>query len=88
MHLRGWISFFQEAPNERGDKRSDSSIRSYGITLHAFCRWLEREEVIEKPSPRALRCLAPEQKFVSTFTPEEVGKLLEACHGGNKHSRN
>src|SRR5712691_4757352 len=48
-HLREWISYLQETPSRRGKKRSDETIRSYGRALLAFCRWLEQEDVIEKP---------------------------------------
>jgi site-specific recombinase XerD len=83
-HLRGWIGFFQKTPNQRGEKRSDASIRSYGIDLLAFCRWLEREEVLVKPISTRFRLPRVEEKFIPTFTSEDVQKLLDACEDGNK----
>ena len=49
VHLGGWISYLQKTPTYRGKKLSDDSIHSYGQSLLAFCHWLEREELIEKP---------------------------------------
>lgn len=81
-HLRGWIAHLQKTPTYRGKKLSDESIHSYGQSLLAFCHWLEREELIEKPITTRFRLPRVEEKFIPTFTPDEVQKLLEACEEG------
>src|SRR6266478_4071927 len=49
---------------------------SYGQSLLAFCHWLEREELLEKPITTRFRLPRVEEKFISTFTSEDVQKLL------------
>src|SRR5579871_1925908 len=83
VHLRGWISYLQKTPTYRGKKLSDDSIHSYGQSLLAFCHWLEREEVIEKPITTRFRLPRVEEKFIPTFTSEDVQKLLNACEEGD-----
>jgi site-specific recombinase XerD len=83
VHLRGWISYLQKTPTYRGKKLADASIHSYGQSLLAFCHWLEREELIEKPITTRFRLPRVEEKFIPTFTSEEVQKLLNACEEGN-----
>lgn len=78
-HLRGWISYLQKTPTYRGEKLSDESVHSYGQSLLAFCHWLEREELLEKPITTRFRLPRVEEKFISTFTSEDVQKLLDAC---------
>lgn len=83
VHLRGWISYLQKTPTYRGKKLSDDSVHSYGQSLLAFCHWLEREEVIEKPITTRFRLPRVEEKFIPTFTSDEVQKLLKACEEGD-----
>jgi site-specific recombinase XerD len=82
-HLRGWISYLQKTPTYRGQKMSDDTIHSYGQSLLAFCHWLEREELIEKPITTRFRLPRVEEKFIPTFTSEDVRKLLDACEEGD-----
>src|SRR5579885_546055 len=81
-HLRCWISYLQKTPTYRGKKLSDDSIHSYGQSLLAFCHWLEREEYLEKPITTRFKLPRVEEKFIPTFTSEEVQKLLDACEEG------
>jgi len=83
VHLRGWISYLQKTPTYRGKKLADDSIHSYGQSLMAFCHWLEREELIEKPITTRFRLPRVEEKFIPTFTSEDVRKLLDACEEGD-----
>jgi site-specific recombinase XerD len=83
VHLRGWISYLQKTPTYRGKKMSDDSIHSYGQSLLAFCHWLEREELLEKPITTRFRLPRVEEKFIPTFTSEDVQKLLDACEEGD-----
>ena len=76
VHLRGWIGYLQKTPTYRGKKLSDDSIHSYGQSLLAFCHWLEREELIEKPITTRFRLPRVEGKFIPTFTSDDVQKLL------------
>jgi len=84
VHLRGWISHLQKTPSQYGRKRRDSSIHTSGTVLRAFCHWLEREEIIEKPVTTRFRLPHVEQEFIPTFTPEDIEKLLAACEEGDK----
>lgn len=79
IHLRGWIGHLQKTPTYRGKKLSDESIHSYGQSLMAFCHWLEREEIIEKPITTRFKLPKVEEKFIATFTSDDVQKLLDAC---------
>lgn len=82
-HLRGWISHLQKTSTPRDKKRSDESIHSYGQSLLAFCHWLESEEMIPKPITPRFKLPRVEQKFIPTFTFEEVDKLFAACEEGD-----
>jgi site-specific recombinase XerD len=79
IHLRGWMSHLQKAPSRRGTPFADSTIHQYGQVLASFCRWLEQEEVLEKPITPRFKLPRVEEKFIPTFTPEDVEKLLAAC---------
>jgi site-specific recombinase XerD len=83
-HLRGWISHLQKTPARHGGKRSDSSVHTYGMSMLAFCHWLEQEEVIEKPITARFRLPRVEKKFIPTFEREDVSTLLAACEEGDK----
>jgi site-specific recombinase XerD len=65
---------------------SDASIQSYGRSLAAFCHWLEKEEVIEKPITTHFKLPRMEKKFVPTFTPDEVERLLVACEADRRYT--
>ncbi len=84
-HLRGWINYLQKTPTYRGKKLSDESIHSYGQSLLAFCHWLEREELLQKPITTRFRLPRAEEKFKPSFTSEDVQKLLDACEEGDQN---
>src|ERR1700674_938646 len=63
VYLREWIGHLQESPSRRGGKHSDEYIRSCGRALLSFCRWMEEEEVIEKPISTRFKLPRAEQKF-------------------------
>jgi len=83
-HLRGWMSYLQKSPGRRGQKRSDSTVYRYGMSMLAFLHWLEQEEVIVKPITTRFRLPHVEQKFIPTYTASDIGKLLEACEEGDE----
>jgi len=83
VHLRGWISHLQKTPTYRGKKLSDDSVHSYGQSILAFCHWLEREELLQKPITTRFRLPRVEEKFKPTFTSEDIQKLLDACEEGD-----
>jgi site-specific recombinase XerD len=78
-HLRGWIAYLKKTPTYRGKSLSDESIHSYGQSLLAFCHWLEREEKIEKPITTRFKLPRKEEKFVPTYSQDDIRKLLDAC---------
>ncbi|HLI06247.1 MAG TPA: tyrosine-type recombinase/integrase [Ktedonobacteraceae bacterium] len=79
VHLREWISHLQDTPSSRGEKRSDAYVASCARALLAFCHWLEEEGVIEKPISTRFKLPRVEQKFIPTFTSEDVKLLFDAC---------
>lgn len=83
-HLRGWMSYLQKSPARRGQKRSDSTVYRYGMSMLAFLHWLEREEVIVKPVTTRFRLPRVEQKFIPTYNAGDIEKLLEACEEGDE----
>jgi site-specific recombinase XerD len=85
FHLRGWMSYLQKTPSERGKKLSDTTIRQYGVHMLVFCHWLEHEGIIEKPITTRFSLPKVEQKFIPTFTPDDVSKLLAACDEGSRN---
>jgi site-specific recombinase XerD len=42
-HLRGWISYLQKTPNQRGKMYADSTVHLWSVSILAFCHWLEQE---------------------------------------------
>ena len=75
-HLRGWMAYLKKTPTYRNKPLSDESIHSYGQSLLAFCHWLEVEEKIEKPITPRFKLPRVEEKFIPTFTSDDIGKLL------------
>jgi site-specific recombinase XerD len=84
-HLRAWISFLQKTTTRRGAPLEDATIHQYGVHLSVFCHWLEHEEIIEKPISTRFKLPKVEQKFIPTFTPEDVQKMLVACEEGQRN---
>jgi site-specific recombinase XerD len=84
-HLRGWMGYLKETLTYRGNPMSDESIHSYGQSMLAFCHWLEQEEMLEKPITTRFKLPRKEEKFIPTFTHEDVKKLLEACEAGSQY---
>jgi site-specific recombinase XerD len=84
-HLRGWMSYLQKTPTRLGRKRGDATINRYGMSMLAFLHWLEKEEVIQKPITTRFKLPRVEQKFIPTFTPGDIEKLLAACEEGDEH---
>lgn len=78
-HLRGWMGYLKKTPTYRNKSLSDDSIHSYGQSLLTFCRWLEEDELIEKPISSRFKLPRVEKKFIPTYTPEDIKKLLDAC---------
>ena len=48
-----------------------------------FWYWLEQEEKLPKPITPRFKLPRIEKKFVPTYTPDDVQKLLEACEEGD-----
>lgn len=84
-HLRSWISYLQTTTSRHGKKLDDATIRQYGVHMQVFCRWLENEGEIEKPITTRFKLPKAEQKFIPTYTPDDVKKLLEVCDEGARN---
>lgn len=83
-HLRGWVSYLQKTPSRRGSKRSDSTVQQYSLIMVVFCHWLEFEGKIEKPITTRFKLPKVEEKFIPTFTPDDIEQLLRACDEGDR----
>ncbi len=79
MHLRGWMSYLQKTPNKRGKLYGDSTVHLWGVSILAFCHWLEQEGIISESVTSRFKLPRTEEKFIPTFTAEEVQKLFDAC---------
>jgi len=78
-HLRGWMSYLQKTPNKQGRMYKDSTINIQGVSVLAFCHWLEQEEIVAEPITKRFRLPRVEKGFIPTFTAEEIQKLFRAC---------
>lgn len=85
IHLRGWVSYLQKNPSRHTSKLNDTTVRQYAVHLQVFCRWLEHEGIIEKPITTRFKLPKVEQKFIPTFTPDDVKKLLDVCDEGSRN---
>jgi len=85
-HLRAWVAHLQKTPSRLGDSLSDRTVHQYALCLLVFCHWLEQEELIAKPITTRFKLPRVEKKFVPTFTPEDVEKLLGACEADKRYS--
>jgi site-specific recombinase XerD len=87
LHLRAWVGHLQQRPSlKTGKKLSDQTIYTYGETLLKFCHWLEREEVLAKPITTKFKLPRVEQKYIPTFTSEDVERLMTACEAGTRYT--
>lgn len=78
-HLRGWMSHLQKTPNKRGKMYKDSTVHLWGVNILAFCHWLEQEGIVRESVTKRFKLPRTEEKFIPTFTSEEVQKLFGAC---------
>jgi site-specific recombinase XerD len=78
-HLRGWIAHLQQTPSKRGKPRAESTIHLCGVSMLAFCHWLEEEGYIEHRVTARFKLPRMEKKFIPTYTTDDVKKLFEAC---------
>ncbi len=85
-HLRAWITHLQKTPTRRKEELRDTTVRQYVSYTHLFCHWLETEEILEKPITTRFRLPRVEKKFIPTFTPEDVERLLDACEAGGRYT--
>lgn len=81
-HLRDWLIYLQSIVCRTGKPFDVSTVRQYGIRLTIFCHWLESEEVIEKAITTRFKLPKEETKFIPTFTPDDVQRMLDACEEG------
>ncbi len=85
-HLRAWVGHLQKSPTRYGGQLSDSSVYQYALCTQVFCHWLEHEELLEKPITTRFKLPRVEKKFIPTFTPEDIEKLLAACEVGKRYT--
>ena len=83
-HLRGWMGYLQKTPARYGGKHSDATVNRYGMSMLAFLHWLEREEILPKPITTRFRLPRVEQKFIPTYTFDDIEKLFDACEEGDR----
>jgi site-specific recombinase XerD len=85
-HVRAWVNHLQKTPTKRKDELSDSTVRLYASFTHAFCHWLENEEILKKSITSRFTLPRVEDKFIPTFTPDDVEQLLDACEAHGRYT--
>ncbi|MBA2396051.1 MAG: tyrosine-type recombinase/integrase [Ktedonobacteraceae bacterium] len=86
-HLRAWVMYMRDTPSRHGKKFADSTVHQVALRVQVFCHWLENEEKINPPITTRFKLPKVEQKFIPTFTPGDVERLLVACESsGNKNN--
>jgi site-specific recombinase XerD len=84
-HLRGWVSYLQKTPlKPDGSVLGDSTVYNYSLVTQVFCHWLEVEGAIDPPITTRFKLPRLTEKFIPTFTHDDVEKLLEACEEGER----
>lgn len=82
-HLRGWMANLQNATSQKGKPFSDSTVHAYGLHMLVFCHWLEQEGTIATSITKRFKLPRMERKPQTTFTRDEIDKLLAACEDGS-----
>src|SRR5437588_1464814 len=82
QHLREYVAYLQKLPSKKGGSLSDTTVQQYAKDIRAFCRWLEQEDVIEKPITSKFKVPRAEKKLITALTAEDVESLLQACEQG------
>lgn len=83
QHLREYVVYVQKLPSRNGGSLSDTTIQQYAKHIKAFCRWLEQEDILEKPITPKFKIPRAEKKLITALTPEDVETLLRACEEGD-----
>lgn len=78
------MGYLQKTPARYGGKYSDATINRYGMSMLAFLHWLEREEILPKPITKRFKLPRVEQKFIPTYTSDDIEKLFDACEEGDR----
>jgi len=83
-HLREWVAHLQQMIGRHGQKLAEGTVHQYTLVLSIFCHWLEYEGVIEKPITTRFKLPKVEEKFIPTFTAEDIQKMLAVCEVKDK----
>lgn len=89
-HIREFIRFLQtKAKTPYNDKPlTSATVQGYVRTLKAFFSWATREDYIDSnPMTRIPLPKAP-TKIISTFSQEQITKLIGLCHRSNSNASN
>ena len=84
--LRSWINYLQKTPSKHGKALSDNTVRQYAVYTHTFCQWLETEEMLPRTITARFTYPRVEKKFIPTFTPDDIEKLLVACESDKRYT--
>lgn len=86
--LREWIRHLQTRPNKHtGAPLSASYVNNQVRSLRAFCRWLLREELVDRDPFDRVRVPKTPKMVKPTLGPEEVRLLLGAAVDGRNGAR-
>lgn len=83
VHLRAYVAHLQQSQSRLGRPFSDTSINHYAKVVRSFCRWLECEDLIEKPLSGRFSLPKVEQEEIPALTHDEFNKLIAACEAGD-----
>ncbi|MFC2073091.1 tyrosine-type recombinase/integrase [Chloroflexota bacterium] len=84
-HIRSFILYLQQEAKTPRTKRplSPSTVQGYTRTLKVFFGWLLREEYIDSNPMTRIPLPRSSTKLISTFSAEQIDRLVSLCHASN-----
>jgi len=82
LHLRRFLAYLRERPNERYPERgnlSDNTVKGYAQVMKGFLTFCAKEELISERLAKQAPIPHVESKVIQTFTREQVKRLFTAC---------
>ncbi len=82
--VRSYLVSLQKDTHE-GQPLSAHTIRSYFASLRCYCRWLLREEYIDRDVMERVRAPKTPKLVKATFTTDEIKRLLSATRDWSRN---
>jgi len=77
--IRRYFVHLQDRASARGGKLSSQSVKTYAISVRAFCRWLHDEEYIDTNMVERVAVPKSAQRVKDPFTTDDIRRLLAAA---------